>query len=62
METWWRGINKSDLFNAFLRDMAEVLYNVLYYIYLYSLTTIFLTNKFLIINFLLDITTTIIIL
>ncbi|XP_022175067.1 uncharacterized protein LOC111037022 isoform X1 [Myzus persicae] len=24
METWWRGINKSDLFNAFLRDMAEV--------------------------------------
>jgi len=23
METWWRGINKSDLFNAFLRDIAE---------------------------------------
>ncbi|XP_060878656.1 uncharacterized protein LOC132951008 [Metopolophium dirhodum] len=24
IETWWRGINKSDTFNAFLRDMAQV--------------------------------------
>ncbi|XP_026808861.1 uncharacterized protein LOC113551049 [Rhopalosiphum maidis] len=23
-ETWYRGINKSDLFNVFLRDIAEV--------------------------------------
>jgi len=24
METWWRGINKLDLINAFLRDMVKV--------------------------------------
>lgn len=24
IETWWRGLNKSDTFNGFLRDLAIV--------------------------------------